>query len=696
MNPPLAKPLALLLRSLERRLFVVLFLFGLGRVLRNSSLLLLALYVLDRLLAPPLVVRMVLLVLAVALWFWYFTIDFLRPLRQRPAARDLAAIWERKAPQLEDRLATAVELHRRPEIASPAMLATVTAEAVELSQGLDPQTVVPTGRARRSCLSGSAAMVLLLIGIWAYPQEASIFIQRLLGANTAWPSDTHLVLMPAYLEGLAEPVDFEILGLEDYGLAVARNAVLSLRIRAEGVVPERIFAEVDGNPRPMHALGGGNFVLRLPPLRHDLLLRFRGGDDTDGFPRLRIQAGDAPSLAAWQVHVEPPAYTNLPAEEGPFHELRILQGATVELRLQPDLPSSQVDVTNLSGESTTLQQQDGQYRYSFSVQGSGELSVALTGEDGFRQDRAAVFRWTAIPDRRPEPRVLFPSERWTTVPGGTIPIALFAEDDFGLSSLSLSGYQGVAIALDFAAGSQEFQQVLRIQAPSNYSAESFEENRFRLQFQATDNAQPQAKQAQSQSPWVELVPAAMEEQRLAERIVRLRERLEGLRDRSAAIAEGTNHPSMRQARRLWKDLDATLGTAESFLLERIYSGLDRQTMPLWPQVESQLAKGKPSPGVLTEALLDPELPSPLDRAGMLLDLSRALWQARQGPADALLESVSNHQNPQGDAALLREQLDAILVILLSWEDFNSAINLLRALLERQRGLYLRTQEASER
>ncbi|MGB0685257.1 MAG: hypothetical protein ACPGQD_03585, partial [Planctomycetota bacterium] len=93
---------------------------------------------------------------------------------------------------------------------------------------------------------------------------------------------------------------------------------------------------------------------------------------------------------------------------------------------------------------------------------------------------------------------------------------------------------------------------------------------------------------------------------------------------------------------------------------------------------------------------DPLTAPPLDRTSMLLDLGRALSLARSGPGETLLQAVQDQAPVMPPATELTEQLDSILKILLSWEDFNSAINLLRSLLERQRGLYLRTREASER
>lgn len=686
-----------LLRALEQRLFVVLLVYGVGRSVLNFTGALLGLYLLDRLLDPPTAVRLILEVCALGLLIWKLGKDLWQPLRHRPANRDLAAIWERKAPAFKDRLSTAVELTDDARESSREMLAEVTLEAVALSEGLDARTVVPTGRARRSFLQGAGALAVLALGIWAYPGEAVIFLQRALGQSTAWPSDTHLILMPAYLEGLAEPMEFERHGNEDYTLSVARGSVVSLRVRAEGVIPDRLEAMSNGQARPMHDLGGGNFVLRLPPIRTNTDFYFRGGDDTDGLPRLAIRAGDAPGISHWLVRTSPPSYTQLVGEEGAFHELRLLRGSSIQVQLRPDRQTSEVRYKLLDGTNEVLSPDtDGMYSLEFQVSGSGEATFALTGVDGFRQERAAVLKWTATPDRRPEPRFLFPHERWLSVPGGKVPLAFAVQDDFGLGNVMLLGRHEQEIALQYALGARDIREVLRLETAEDFSVESYENNRYRFQLQAMDQAQPEGHTAESNSPWIEIVPAGVEEQRLAERIVRLRERLEGMRDRTATFAEPGTTPSPRNIRRLLKELDAGLGSAEYYLLERVYSGLDRQTATLWPTAEAQLTKGMPKPGVLTEALLSADLPAPLDRSAMLLDLSRAMLQARTGPGALLLEAANENRPTQAAASELRTQLDGILEILLSWEDFNSAVNLLRSLLDRQRGLYLRTQEASER
>ena len=680
---------------------MVLLGFGVGRLLRNAVLLLLGLYALDRLLEPPVVVRFVLMGLALALLAMRAYRDLFAPLATRPPRRDLAAIWESRNPQLGDRLATAVELAEQSHHASAEMVQAVTEQAATLCADLDARKMVPTGRAHRSLLTGAAATAAIFLSVWSFPDEAAIFLQRLGGSTIAWPSQTTLVLMPAYVEGITDSSAFLANGAEDFTLAVARGSVISLRIRADGKVPETVTAVGWSRPRQMHALGGGEFVLRLPPLHEDVTLSFRGGDDTDGYPRLFLRAGDAPGLASWQVTTEAPAYTGLPQEQGNFHELRVLRGSQIRLAFEPNRVAESVEVVFLDGTRQQLSaDSEDRFHFDFSIEGSSELRIAMTGPDGFRNDKAATLKWTATPDRAPEPEVLFPTERWLTVPGGSIPLALGATDDFGLASVSLArlseGQAQQSVALEPHDGRTEFRQVLRVPAPDSFSAESFEANRYRFAFTATDAAQPQNNVAMVKSPWIEVVPTEVEEQRLAERIIALRESLETLRDRAAAYAEDASAASAQKVRRLVRELDSNLSDSEALLLERLYSNLDRQTKQQLPLVEQLLENGQPQPGDITDALLSSTAAAPLDRSGMLLDLCNALFLARQGPAADFLASANQDQPNPAAAADLRDNIDDILEILMSWEDYNSAINLLRDLLERQRGLHLRTREASER
>lgn len=694
----LSEPLRRALQRLESRLFAVLLLYGAGLAAAALAGLLAALYLLDRVFDPPVAVRLVLeaaaaVFLALVAWrcLW-------RPLRRRPEARDLAALWERSHPGLRDRLATAVELPQAPAGTSAALLEMVAADAEGAATGLDPRRAVPAGRARRRALAGAGALgVLAGLAVLA-PAEAGIFLQRLLGRDVAWPHDTALVLLAPHQEG-GEPPALVSLGSESYRAQAARGSVITVRVRAQGVVPDRALALGLGPARPMRPVGDGEFVLRLPPLQETLKLSFRAGDDDDGLPRLELVPGSAPVLVDWSVQVEPPAYTGYPAETSTMNEFHVPQGTRLLAHFRTDSPVARVAARALDGAEQELPAlADGSYSLEQIAMGSGELLVSVTGADGFEDARAGVLRWQAQPDRPPRLEFQLPSDLWTTVDGGGVPVFLYASDEFGLAEVLLStGPQAAPAPLALPPAARELRhfQVLA-PPPAGEQPEPSAAARFRLQAWARDNAQPESHASQTQSPWIEVVAPEVYDQRLSERMTQVRERVERLRDAAAQFEnpEGRS-PSegpLPRARRLRRDLEGLQGELERILVERLYTRLDRACEPSLERLLALFGQGPAPTGAVTTTL-GGGVP-PLDRAGLLLNLSRAAGAAREGPAASLLQAATEQRDPAPDARELHAQLDAMLDILLAWEDFQSAVNLLRGLLERQSSLYLRTQEAS--
>jgi len=542
--------------------------------------------------------------------------------------------------------------------------------------------------------SGGLAVVLGFLSLM--PSEAWIFFQRLSGAGLAWPSDTHLVLLPAYIEGSSEATLLEPDGPERYRLAVARGSVVSLRVQTEGVIPEEVLAYGLGEPRRLHVVDRGVFVLRLPPLHEDLTLRFRGGDDTDGLPMVSLQVGDAPRILGWSVAMMPPPYSGLPTEEGALHEVRALKNSAIELDFRTDRPARRVEAVGLDGERTKLEADaEGVYHYSTLVEGSDEIAISLLGVDGFRQQRAAVLRWDALADRAPQLSFAWPRGRWRTVPGATLPVLLIAEDDYGLESVELLDALGAPVALPAVAGARNFQRLLRLPVPAGGDGGMPTDSRFRFVLHAQDRAEPDPQASQAESDWVEVLPAAFHDQQLAERMVRLRTRVESVRGRVAGIAAAGEVSSLRSARRVRRELEGMVADTEDDLVQRLYSGLDGSAPRALQALETRILEGRFGNGALIDVLDSSGVAMPGERTTLLLSLSRALSFARKGATETLIHTLEENGDPTAAATQLIVELDSVLEILIAWEDFESAVNLLRDLLERQRALYLRTQEASQ-
>lgn len=692
------------LGALERRLFRVLFTYGLGRAAWKGCGLLLALYLLDRVFDPPTPARLALTLGVLGFWLWHVRADLLVPMRRRPGARDLAAWLERADPNLRDVLATAVDLSddTAPDAGgSPdfhhAIRQESEAAAAAAALAGTVRSSVPSGRARRSLMAGAAASAGLVLLAALQPAEAWIFAQRLAGQSVPWPSDTHLALLPMYVEGAAEPLPLETAGHESFRVAIARGSVATVRVRAEGKIPERVSVRGLGSgARNLLPAGGGEFLLRLPPAEEGWSLEFRGGDDDDGRPALRVDVGDAPAVRDWMVRAAPPAYTGAPAEEGAGFEWRVLRGTEFTVRFGTDRPVTEARAERLDGSAVAVAA-DGAGGFSFQCTAtqSDEIAISLTSTDGFLRRRAAVLRWQAEADRAPQLRLLFPQVRWITVPGADVPVAFEVTEDFGLGSVLVRDFAGAERELA-SPGQLSLRQVLRLPVPLPPSAEAFAEQRLQVEVSAADRAQPEAQTSRAVTPWIEVVAPGVFDQRQAERLVQVREQLAGLRDRLATSLLSSASLTSAFARRARRDLDSLVGEVETELITRAWAGLDEGTAAYTTALEPALLQPRSGAGSLLDAWAAASLPRPFERTGLLADLGTALLGARRGPAQDLEAALAAQKDPLPPAQALLADLDRILEILTVWEDYQSAVNLLRDLIQRQREIHLRTQEVSGR
>jgi hypothetical protein len=685
-----------LLTALERRLLSLLLLFGSGQVLVMSSGVLIALYGLDRMFRPPAWFRIALLALALFYVLRVAAQSLLKPLRARPSSQDLAALLERQHPGLHDLLTTAVESATLHQGESKQMKHKVALSAEQAIRGLDWRSAAPAGTAQRSALRGLLCLAGLLTMALLEPTEARIFFARLVGSSMPWPQDTTLVLLPPYASGSGETLPFEATGADSYRLYAARGTTLTLRIRAEGVEPDQVTATGPRGRRIMQALGGGEFVLRLPTLDQQSQWHFNGGDDQNNTPSLVLVPGIPPAIQDWKVHTTPPAYTGLAASDSTNHEFRVPQGTQFQVDFQTDLPVALARLRFLDGRVEELASQAGLWSFQVQASQSGECVVELTGQDGFRNRQAAVLRWRAEPDQKPKIQFLFPDRRWISVPGAPLPLLVQASDDYGLAKIELA-LDGQTWPFASQVGQKEFLQFELRNAPLP-SAEDFGAD-FRLRFQALaqDASLPLPQTSQSYSPWVRVLSPASFEEELSERMVRIRERIEDQIESLKPILE--NQAGGRAgtlARRIDRELEGILRDLEYALLERIYTGIDRGAAGLQSRLDQVIRNGAPATGEVVRAMSAAGTPPALDRSALLLDLARTAAGTRSGPSQALRQALAKQVSGIPAAQELDAELHSMLEALLAWEDFQSAIDLLRGLLDRQRSLYLRTQEASGR
>ncbi|MBI5850997.1 MAG: hypothetical protein HZB39_08205 [Planctomycetes bacterium] len=314
-------------RGLRARARAGIWVEGLAAIVTTIAVWFLSSFVLDRGLHLELPFRALLLVAGIAVLARRVARSLVRPLRVPLDDRELALAVERGDRTVRQALVSAVEFDRDLQDArlrgqsESLMRGVIDAmqkglARIDVSRAIDRRRVV-----KRSLTF--AAVVLALGGLaLAFPDTATLWARRnLLLADVEWPRATWL--------------SFD--GIEgDQVLRVAERDDVTLRVRAQGVVPDQVELEVrfaggDHTTRTMERTGDGLFTTTLASLLETATVVARGGDGET--PPLRIELVARPKITDLVVHATPPAYIG--AEERPLDviggEFAVPRGSTLRV-----------------------------------------------------------------------------------------------------------------------------------------------------------------------------------------------------------------------------------------------------------------------------------------------------------------------------------------------------------------------------
>jgi hypothetical protein len=267
---------------------------------------------------------------------WYLALRLVRELRTRA----LALVLERRFPQLNDRLITAVELAESggpPSGLTAAMLARAADEAADLARKLELREVFnlrPLARA----ISLAVALIVSVVGFRLAQAEVftTWFHRNLLLSNELYRRDTDLRVVV-----LADPGERVV---EFQGGVYKHPRGGDLTILAEVPEGRKIPEMVQYSFRNVAARGGGgdymtkigqrHFRLKLAGLYQSIDLSLRAGDYSTRTP-FRIQVVEAPQIERLTLLCRYPEYTGLnnfdeTAEPGARQAVPVL-GAQVSL-----------------------------------------------------------------------------------------------------------------------------------------------------------------------------------------------------------------------------------------------------------------------------------------------------------------------------------------------------------------------------
>ncbi len=462
-------PLRSALSSLRTRVRGLYLLHGIGRTAAVLGALLLLSFVLDAALAPPRPVRLVHGLLSLSILGWAIRRHLVLPLRRSVSDlsdEELALAVEARVPSLGDRLVGALQWERilaDPDCGeSRAFMEASVREAAAAVGQVRAARLTDARPARRAALLGGAAAGLLLLATGTWPAEAAVWARRsLLLLDEEWPRRTTLVVVgfdPAAPRvvtiGEDLPVTVRVEG------AIPSDGV-TLHFRTLGAEDAR----TERDARPMRQSEGDprTFAFVFHEVPGSFRFHVTGGDDDDGEPAYAVHALVPPAVETLSAALTFPPSTGLPPETRGEGDLEVPAGTSIDFTLRTNVPLKSASLVHPAapgapGRDLPAGADGRDLRFSVVVRESADWRLDLVSAEGARSVPArCTHRLTALPDPRPEVRMILPATRIYALPEGRVPVKILARDNYSLEKVALEvvpgrGRPAVEIGMGFVAG----------------------------------------------------------------------------------------------------------------------------------------------------------------------------------------------------------------------------------------------------
>lgn len=332
---------------------------------------------------------------------------------------------------------------------SLAMVERVVEEAAAQARALPFERMFDTRRTRQF---GAALGVLVLVltgGAMLWPQVAGAFVLRHLGLGVQYPRTTYLTVeLPPDGPDLQRQ-DSE----ERIELVLPAGADLHVSVLAEGVVPSEVYLDLQtpgGDERTitMAARPGNRFRHVFRRVNTGFEFHARGGDDEHGDRVVSVRTIRPPLVAQVKAELTPPAYTGQDKSVQRGGAIEALIGTEVDLSVVSTSPAQEAELVFLESglrvplATTTIVDDGGEVQAHvgrFTVAGADRYQVELVGEGGLRNPTPGTYPVTALQDYAPVGRWLVPEDESASMllPEALLCVRVEARDDFGLAAATL-------------------------------------------------------------------------------------------------------------------------------------------------------------------------------------------------------------------------------------------------------------------
>lgn len=418
-----------------------------------------------------------------------FLVAFVRPLRRRLSAAEVATLIERNHPELEERLSTVVELIQQGDDgASARLMEAITLDAVRDVGTLSPENDLKPRTVKPRLVAALVALGVLGALFVVFPQATFR-----LAARALLPA---IELDNIYASGIRVTPGDRIL---------LEGTPFTVNVAVDAGFPDRVFMRtcVDGGDETVERM---TRISALDEVHAFYSFDYPSVDQSFSY---RVNCGNAltrayrvtvvkmPSFDDLRIRVEHPAYTGRKPDEFTGQAaITALSGSKVTVSVRP----SRDDITgavNLPRNRTVegTRDADGRLNFVFPLgdDDSGAWSIALGDQYGF-SNQVAQTGIVVTKDEPPKLVVTEPEEKSLELPTyGQIPFAYEIEEDYAIASAVLemsTGSRAFTNVLDLAcesAGDRRWTGFTSFELASAHITDGF----LRLRLAVTDNCPPE-------------------------------------------------------------------------------------------------------------------------------------------------------------------------------------------------------------
>ncbi len=382
--------------------------------------------------------RAALLACVVAVIAWTLWRRVLRPLAARFGIEDVAAVIERRNPQIQTRLISAVEFstgRARPDDNNSAgLIGRMLNQATSSADAWPMEAVLDHGRARRGAAVFCVVLAAFVLLARFAPAAMGVWFERnILLGDATWQQNTYLTVLN-----------------DDDGDGIIHAPLgddLVLRVGYTGVRPDPVdvrfeFSSGHIEEHAMTAVGQDQFRHTLSQLTEPLTLRVWGGDARND--PVVVELVERPRVTAAEITVVPPAYTGEPSYQLRDERtlIEVLPGSEVALAFSPS--QNLTSVVLHSGESTVgpVSYDGTRFVARFQPQIDANYWFELTDELGLKNTNPRQFLVRLQVDQPPAVRLDVPDARSLITTQAVLRAEVEVKDRFGLARAELRARVG--------------------------------------------------------------------------------------------------------------------------------------------------------------------------------------------------------------------------------------------------------------